>query len=311
MNVNYKGKNVKLPDFINVGANKCGTTSLFHYMRQHPQVFMPACKEPRFFFFNEQHPQNMFRDPIKDTVTAIWRFDDYVDLFKMAKDGQIMGEASPQYLHTYDTTIKNIISIYGKSYKKLKIIVILRNPVDRAFSHYLFCRKIGREKNPSFEHAIKLKTLSSNTNKGISVYLENGMYYRMVKAYVEVFPDLKIYFFEDLKEIDKTLKSLFLYLDVDPNLEINTNIMVNPSGVPKNEMVVSLINRVNYSLKSMGIVPNKYRLHLIGLRDFLYKKFLYKPKMDNSTRKLLVNYYKEDIMSLQKLTNRDLTHWLR
>ena len=309
MIVNYNGKQAKLPDFLIVGAMKCGTTSLHHYLRQHPQVFIPVQKEPRFFFYNEQDPQHLVPNPrVYRSIT--WKFADYIDLFRMAKDGQIMGEASPIYFRTHDTTIKNIKSIYGERHKDLKIIVILRNPVDRAFSHYLFAKKEGGKEVLSFKNAINPQTTRRKSiAKSSTNYIKNGMYYRMLKAYIEAFPNIKIFFFEDLKEIDKMLKDLFKFLDVDPYVNIKTNVEVNPSGIPKSRMLVALIYAINDRLKR--ITPDKYGLRLIGLRDYLLRKVLYKPELDQSTRVMLVNIFRDDITSLQGLTKRDLSHWLK
>lgn len=311
MIVNCKGKQVILPDFLIIGAAKSGTTSLYHYLRQHSQIFLPICKEPRFFCFNEHLQYNGANLKGKN---MIWRFEDYVDLFKMAKEGQIIGEATPTYLYMYKITIPRVKSIYGERYKELKIIAILRNPVDRVFSHYLFGVRRGAELL-SLEEAIQQQTIENRNieTKGFDTfdYIRHGMYYEMVKAYIEEFPHVKILFFEDLNKIVKMLKDLFKFLDIDPNAKIKTDIRVNSSGIPKNRMLVDFIYKINRCFRCFKhIMPDKYFLELVSLRDNVMRKILYKPKMDQSTRKMLVNIFRKDILSLQELTKRDLSHWL-
>jgi hypothetical protein len=101
MDVRVQGKIVKLPDFLIVGAVRGGTTSLYNYLKQHPQIFMPKEKEPQFFAFSEK-PTHYPHPPI------IWKFDDYVKLFENAEESQLIGEASLGYSLCYEETINNI-----------------------------------------------------------------------------------------------------------------------------------------------------------------------------------------------------------
>jgi hypothetical protein len=99
-----EGTIAKLPDFLIVGAGKSGTTSLYHYLRQHPQIFMPEIKEPKFFAFAETPTSFVY----PKGTTIIWNFDEYKSLFEPAREDQKLGEASPIYLRYYEKTIENI-----------------------------------------------------------------------------------------------------------------------------------------------------------------------------------------------------------
>ncbi len=301
-----RSKKVKLPDFLIVGALKCGTTSLYHYLGQHPQIYMPAKKEPKFFGYLERQPQFKTSD-YKGVKNIIWRFEDYVKLFQNAREGQLIGEATPSYLCKYDTAIPHIKSIYGKDYTKIKIIAILRNPVDRVLSQYLFLRKLGSEKL-SLAKAINAQTIEKRKlkNPGFD-YIDPGMYYKQVTEYLEEFHHVRICFFEDLKNSDRLVKNLFGFLGVDPNVEINTNAQFSISGVPRNKAMVKVILKVSDCFKTL--FQNRYRLPLIYLRDAVLSKFLKKEKLDQATKETLLNIYRYDIDNLQKLTNRDLSHW--
>lgn len=295
MIVDLDGKRVNLPDFFIIGAAKCGTTSLYYYLKQHPKIFMPTVKEPRFFYYKGIQKSHL--NSVGNNI--VFTIEDYINLLKKAKEGQIVGEASPNYLYRYDLVIPNLKEVYGEKYKKLKIIAILRNPAERAYSHWLFFKKLNRE-NFSFMEAI---------NKKERDYIKQGMYHDMVKSYLNEFRYMRIYLFEDLiKDTGGVIKDLFNFLDVDPNYNVKYEAVVNPSGIPKSEMLVKIINRLNGYFKS--VIPDKYKFKFILLRDKIYKKILYKTKLDNSAKNVLIDIFKEDTLKLQNLINRNLKHWV-
>ncbi|MDR4507103.1 MAG: sulfotransferase domain-containing protein [Candidatus Brocadiaceae bacterium] len=307
MVVNVRGKNVKLPDFLVVGAAKSGTTTLYYCLIQHPQIFMPKGKEPRFFSFMERPPHYSIPDH-PENKSIIWRFEDYVKLFQSTKDDQIIGEGSVGYLYTYEMTIKHIKSIYGGKYKDLKIIAILRNPVDRAFSQYLLQRRQGSIERESFEETFNPEFIKKGMNKARGYdYIGFGMYYNQIKAYLNEFPNVKVYLFEDLKNIRDLIKDIFKFLNVDHTIEVNTNIKANPSGIPKNKNLVKLLQKAS-SMKY--ILPPKLKVKLAGLRDCVLVKLIEKPEVPIATREKLINIFRADILNLQNLIGRDLSPWL-
>src|ERR1700753_3266246 len=135
-----------LPNFLIVGAAKSGTTSLFHYLKQHPDIFLPEFKEPHFFV----------SALVKNKVYSwIEEKQEYENLFAGASAYHKRGEASVTYLYYYKIAIPNILSLLGRS---TKIIVILRNPVERALSAYNYTYKNNpSENNPSFEKALEFE----------------------------------------------------------------------------------------------------------------------------------------------------------
>src|SRR3990172_9835933 len=150
MIVDYNGKLTKLPDFFVVGAARSGTTSLHYYLKQHPEIFMPEVKEIKFFRFLNTPIELIRMVKKKRALRLVYKFDDYIGHFEKALDTQMIGEANPGYLYVYKDTIKNIKVVYRENYKNLKIIIILRNPVDRAWSHFMFDRRSGREQIEDF-----------------------------------------------------------------------------------------------------------------------------------------------------------------
>jgi len=146
MKVLHNDRKVTLPDFLIVGAMRSGTTSLYVYLNNHRAIFMPSLKEPQFFsYLGEKcspHPPEIRSTP--------WNLEDYVRLFKHARPGQIIGEASTSYLYIYQRTQKNIMAIYGEQVTNLKIIGILRNPIERAWSIYTLKKQGGGWKKDFF-----------------------------------------------------------------------------------------------------------------------------------------------------------------
>ncbi|NEO53881.1 MAG: sulfotransferase [Okeania sp. SIO3B5] len=141
---------MSMPNFLMIGAPKAGTTSLYEYLKQHPQVYLSEIKEPHFFSF-EGRTQG-FNDPsranfIRKKVTKI---EDYKKLFEEVKDEVAIGEASTSYIY-----IPEAVERIKKYVPDVKIIAILRNPADRAFSHYLQHRKNGTEVFLDFADALK------------------------------------------------------------------------------------------------------------------------------------------------------------
>ena len=309
MIVNVKGEEVKLPDFFIIGASRGGTTTLYFLLNQHPNIFFPEQKEPFFFSFNEQPP------PYKDSDLSgiggkkvIWKFEDYVKLFEIAKDDQIIGESSTSYLYTYDLSIEHMRSLYGEKCKEVRIVAVLRNPVDRAFSHYLLLVKSGREPFP-FEKAIHPPIIERRLAKLWDYdYIEYGMYYKRIKAYMDTFQHVKIYLFEDLLEPKRLLEDLFTFLGIDSDITIDTNIMANPSGVPASRLFVHfLLKAPKYG---RIFIPGKYRLQLVRIRDALLRRLMKRPRMERATRKKLIDVFRSDVLELQKLIHRDLSPWL-
>ena len=125
-----------LPNFFIVGAPRAGTTSLYRYLRRHPQVFMPAVKEPHFF-------ANINPDPDQRHLFPAMDEGQYVRLFRGALHYRAIGEASPSYLVT-----KGAAERIKARVPNAKIIMLLRDPTERAFSHYLMDIRDGLQSLP-------------------------------------------------------------------------------------------------------------------------------------------------------------------
>ncbi|HEX6473777.1 MAG TPA: sulfotransferase, partial [Candidatus Limnocylindria bacterium] len=134
----------RLPNFLVIGAAKSGTTALWSLLRQHPQVFMPALKEPHHFAFDADQPAPQFRGPganlHRDAVTGT---DAYRALFADAGEALAVGEASATYLYVA-ASVERIRAAIPDA----RLVAILRQPADRAYSSYLHLKRQGREPAP-------------------------------------------------------------------------------------------------------------------------------------------------------------------
>src|SRR3990170_8700279 len=162
-------KEIILPNFLIIGAHKSGTTSLYQYLRQHPQVFMPQLIEPSFFSYEGQNLQH--NPSIRRHV--ITRFEDYVALFQEARGEIAIGEASPMYLKCPQSAVR--IKHYIPD---ARLIVILRNPVDRAYSHFQMELRNGTVNNPDFTQAIQEMVSHPDGTVG-QRYIHDGRYFSL------------------------------------------------------------------------------------------------------------------------------------
>jgi hypothetical protein len=163
----------RLPNFLIIGAQKSGTTSLYNYLKQHPQIFMPRLKEPHFFTYEGQLP------PHPSVVTS-WQ--DYRALFADARDEIAVGEASPSYLHGEQAPRR--IAHY---FPTIKLIAILRNPADRAFSNWMHNVSYGREE---LDFGQALQAEERRIQEGVGYlfwYRYKGFYHRHLTRYLALF----------------------------------------------------------------------------------------------------------------------------
>jgi len=298
----------KLPNFLIVGAAKSGTTSLYHYLNQHPKIYMSPVKEPKFI--TSQFLTFPFKGIGDEKVekNIIKSFRDYCYLFKDVTDEKMIGEASADNLYYY-----NAINYIMKYLDKPKIIIILRNPVNRAFSAYTHLRRDNRELL-SFEEALKQEANRKENNwEFIWFYKDMGFYYHQVKAYLDNFNQVKVYLYDDLKKVPLGLiKDMYGFLGVDTSFTPDVSIRYNVSGIPNNKFIHKFLREQNI-LKSI-IKPVLKTLISQGERRKIIEKInmknLRKPQIKPETREYLKNLYREDILKLQDLIKRDLSSWL-
>lgn len=296
---------IRKPNLFIVGAAKSGTTSLYKYLSQHPSIFFCNLKEPRYFSSRYKNfPHNGSGDYVADNFTIKGK-NEYTSLFKNAKDEKIIGEASVDYLYFFNSAydIKNFSP-------NAKIIIILRNPIDRAFSAYVHLIGSNRE-NLTFEEALKQERYRMKNNyEFIWFYKDVGKYYIQVKTYLDVFgkQNVNIILFDEIKKnIKNVMKKILIFLDLDTNYNFKENIKYNISGVPRIRFIHNILTNHNLQKIAKIIFPNEV-VRIIGRK--LLENNLKRPIFMESTRKELISYFKEDILKLQDLLNYNLSDWL-
>ena len=299
----------RMPNFLIIGAAKAGTTALYHYLKQHPQIFMPPVKEPNFFALEGQKPN--FRGPGDDEAInrfSITDIEAYQALFEGAENALAIGEASPLYLYSPDAPrrIRRYVS-------NAKLIVILRNPVERAYSHFLHFVRDGREPHTDFRRALIEEERRIREHwEWAWHYKAVGFYFIQLKRYYELFDleQIRVYLYEDFKEKPmELLCDIFRFLGVDDDFKPDVSLRFNVSGVPRNKVLHAFLSKP-HPVKSLlkPLIPVKLRQRLVVT---LQNRNLAKPELPAAVRKELVDLYREDILKLQALIKRDLSHWLR
>lgn len=298
-----------LPNFLIIGAMKSGTTSLYHYLAQHPQIYMSSVKEPKFFALEGTSWDSEPLGPGGLTkIKGIREWETYQELFSGVSTETAIGEASPIYLYA-PLAAENI----RQTLPHVKIVAILRHPVDRAYSHFLHWVQRGLE--PLGADFVKVWNEEDDRIAGDWSpnyhYKHRGFYYNQLKRYYDRFDrdQIRIYLFEDLHQDPITLmQDLFNYLEVDPAFIPQTDQQYNVSQIPQNSQLNQFIDRPN--LAKMILKPFIPKAWRDRLKNNLKQKNAIKPKLDPELRHQLTQDYREDILKLQDLIQKDLSLWL-
>lgn len=305
-----------LPNFVLIGAMKAGTTALYHYLQQHPDIYMSPNKEPQFFAYEGWRP-DLFKpqDDVPDPKARgrlmphmVSEWDDYRALFNGVDGETAIGEASVHYLH-----LPRAIKRIRHYIPEVRLFAVLRHPADRAYSSYLHVRRDGLE--PIEDFAAALAQEDERVRQDCSLiwaYRRLGFYAEPVRQYLEAFDPAKLrfYLYEDLTDNPQALlRDIFTFLGVHPGFEPDMSVRHNFAGVPKNHKLHHLLRGARiWSPLYRTLVPPKRR-HRI--RYALQKHTLGPPPgMPIELRAALTAGYREDILRLQDLINRDLSHWL-
>ncbi|SHJ11351.1 Sulfotransferase domain-containing protein [Tangfeifania diversioriginum] len=295
-----------LPDFLLVGASKSGTSSIYHYLRQHPEIFLSDVqKEGRYFSQMEGNFSGPGDTRVDATITR--NPEQYKALFQNCKNEKAVGDISPEYLYFHEKAIPLIKKVLGAD---TKIIIILRSPVERAFSGYLHFKRDKRE-TLSFEQALEKEEERKQKNWIWAwQYKNSGLYYEQVKAYLDNFTNVKVIVFDDLREQpQKVLAEICAFIGVNPGFDFDTSYKYNVSGTPKNQALYKLETSRKFVIFLKKLMPKKLAQKLKN--RLTGEKQMEKEEMLPETRKQLIEFFRDDILKLEKLIQKDLSHWLK
>lgn len=320
---------MKRPNFIIIGAAKAGTTALHNYLGQHPEIFVTRKKEPKFFTFYQDETEN---SPASFDAEGHRRYEyikagsicdlaSYQALFEGVTDETAIGESSPMYLYCPHSAQR--IHEYDPD---IKLIAILRNPVDRAFSHYMqySIQVQGDEYLPTFEKAIAAEPIDhSSIWYGLRHYVRLGFYHAQLKRYFDRFDpsQIQVHLYEDFKQKpDQLFHDTFQFLGVNDGFSVDTSTAHNVGAAPKNQLIHRSLGWINtmantdssaiQTLKS-SIPKPIYRGISATIQRVKKQNITDKPASCSlETRQQLLDLYCDDITQLQVLIKRDLSHWL-
>jgi hypothetical protein len=286
------------PNFFIVGTPKAGTTSLYHYLEQHPQIFMSPVKETNYFSYDEIKAQNLFYNE-----EHICNEDQYKALFREATIEKAIGEASVSYL--FYPTVPQKIYRYNP---EAKIIIVLRNPVDRGFSHYLMDKRLGFV-NIGYEDIIRNQHL-----KDYKLYFQQyvllGLYYEQVKRYIDIFgtSNVKILLYEDIvKQMENVVKEIYAFLNVDVDFNPDIATKHNVYSKPKNALIQNLYKHKRVRSFAKFFFGTTLRTNI---RNHFFTREN-KPVINENLKSALLKIYSDDILRTGELIGKSLESWTR
>lgn len=298
-------------DFMIIGAGKSGTTSLYYYLAQHPAVFLSPDKEPRYFMLpgldvdTTQEQRAAFLDSFSNAVSTR---EAYLRLFRDARPGQLRGEASIQYLNS-ETAAINI----GRHAPDARLICVLRNPIERAFSNFVQGVRDGAEKAASIGEVLA-------RHGARHFYFDGGYYAEQLDDYARHAPrnPLRIWLYEEfLASPLSVVQEMFGFLGVDARFAPDTRIRANVSGLaaPGNRWSATYDwlrgNRLRQSALGRRLLPAGVKRAVVGFLSKRADAGRIKPRISDADWRSLSALYEDDLRQLEAKLGRDLSHWRR
>lgn len=301
---------IRLPNFLLVGAPKCGTTAIAGHLSQHPDIFISPIKEPKFFTaqflpFPLKGPGDSFVENF-----TVKTFDAYQRLFRRVKNETAIGDASVDNLYFHEEVIPLIKGCLGD----IRIIIVLRDPVERAFSAYKNLLRDSRE-TLSFEEGLKRE--SDRRHRGYEYiwrYLDLGFYYQQVRAYMDAFSRVKVFILEQFQNGSSDLmRDIYEFLEVEASFKPGRLTPSNISGSPRFRWAQWPFNPTRFKGKAYKFLAmNGFDVDkLMQLVEPIRNVNIRPMTMDPKTRQRLQDIYAPDIEKLEGLLKIDLTVWRR
>jgi hypothetical protein len=295
------------PNFFVVGAAKAGTSSIYHYLSKHPEVYLSPIKEPNFFAtdVNSSRFSKTFKNNLVSTKNYFQKSplpflqqafiqdkNEYESLFENANH-KIITESSTGYLFS-KTAAKNIYDFNPNS----KILIVLRNPIDRTFSHYLMALRYGFVTKPLIEAVNADLKINERAIGQAELFIDMSLYANLIKRFFDIFPSnqIKIMFFEDLKINSLAfMNELAEFLEIAYFKELEDEV-INKGAIPKN----IVLNKV---ITDLGV--KKIAKYLLSSKSKeLFQKWYTKPssevKLTQEERLFLGKFFEEDIRILKQ-----------
>lgn len=288
-----------LPNFLCIGAAKSGTTTLYEILKQHPDIYCPKFKEPHFFDLPENYSKGIN-----------W----YKQTYFSSADRKIVADLTPSYFYMEEVP-KRIFQDLGKD---VKFVVILRNPVSRAYSHYLHSIRDHNE-DLSFEDALREEEKRLKNHKAVKNHILNlshsyrgqGLYGEMLQRYLQYF-SLSNFFFIDfekdfIENRQETICNLFQFLEIDSQIELNLDIKSNPASKDRSVFLKRIMMKKSWWRNILKkIVPSTQLRQIIRNKIIrLNLKEIKPPSLGQKKQdELFSKYFSQDHQLLKSLKNK-------
>ena len=295
-----------LPEFLIIGAARAGTTALHSYLRQNPSIFMPVAKEPNFFSFEGEALR--YKGPGADYVNnSVTDIEEYRALFVEAPPGSIRGEASPLYLFSEKAP--------GRIHHHIphvRMVVVLRNPIDQALSHYLYAVKQRIEPQEDFAAALEAEEdrLAADWQP-LFGYSRFPRYAEQLSRYFKLFDrnQFLIRTYEDFQSDPQGLiADITEFIGADTGFHPTMSSQPNAGGVPRNRLFQDFLMKPNPVTGLIArVLPQEMRWKIRDrLSQFNLRRGI---EMPPRARTMLRERLLPEIEALEHLLDRDLSAW--
>ncbi len=310
---------MSLPNFIIAGVPKAGTTSLHAYLGQHPQVYMSPVKEPMFFgardILEEPYRQQFLRYAGRNPASLREFLDDtdarrgeryalhrdlYIRLFDGVQDETAIGEASIDYFW-----LPSAAQAIRRELPDVRLLFVLRDPIDKLFSSFL----VARRRRPALAFGA---WFAEATREGSPSWplADSARYATHLERFLGLFPrtQIRIYLYDELRADPRGLvRDIFAFLGVDPDHPIDMSRRHNEGVVPRAQFLHRLRRRTFGDWAPTRALPEAAR----GVLQRLYYRPRGDERMEAVDRRLVTDYYRDEIIRTQTIVERDLSAWLR
>jgi len=302
---------MSLPNFLIVGVPKSATTSLHNYLSDHPQIYMPQKKDFNYFTRKYRAPNSAGPGDKKIVLDDDSGLADYEQHFQEVNGEKAIGESSTSYFY-FPECNKDIKAALGDN---VKIIVALRNPIDRAFSNYMHLVREGRETLPFHEALAQEETRREAHWSDFWRYKDHSLYAEKMQDCLDEYgaQNVKVLLYEDFAANTLgVLQEVFRFLEVDPDfVPSNINIVYNKGGRYSSSYLRNLLKGKNKFRRTLkGVLPRSALRPLKKLRSALLEMNTAKTeRMDDKSRAMLADYFKDDKEALAARFDLDISKW--
>ena len=300
---------MSLPDFFVIGAPKAGTTALHGALARHPQLFLSPVKEPKFFLCDGPPPTQGGPGDAHSYREWIWRRDDYERLFDGAPAGTLRGESTPLYLADPDAMER-----IRRTVPDARLIAILRDPVDRAYSNWAHLWADGLETVDNFTAACAVEDQRRAAGWApFWRYLETGLYGRQLSHVYQLFPPEQVLVLRYkwlVEEPARTLDAVCRFLGVEEGVlheapAQNVGTYVSPTRTTR---ILQEAMRAGAAVGRL-FPPKVWRRASVPLLWLIQRTPRHRPELAPEERAELIDYFSDDIKVVEELTGWDLSQW--